>query len=97
MTASTGKVPPAPTGVIIIPDDIADAWESAKALHAAAVSAMRSAEPRLRAYMGNAEIGVREDGRAVCQRVLSTTAGKYVKVHHRDDLRMVKNGGDNGK
>jgi hypothetical protein len=85
-----------PAGVAVIPDDIADAWIAAKAAHDKSRQAVRTAENRLRAYIGEAGIGAREDGTVVCVRVLSTTAGKYVPVHHRDDLRMAGKGDRNG-
>jgi hypothetical protein len=85
-----------PAGVVVVPDDIADAWEDAKALHAEAVKAIRRAEPRLRAYLGNAEMGVRENGRVICRRERGWIGVKEIPGHMRDDLRMVREGGSNG-
>lgn len=88
--------PKEPTGVAVIPDDIADAWEAAKAAHEEARKAVRSSDARMRAYLGNAAIGVRENGKAVCQRVITRTGGVRVPVKYRDDLRVVKEGAGNG-
>jgi hypothetical protein len=82
--------------VAVISDEAADRYEAARAAYDqqkrimdALAKRLRAAEGPVRAQLGDASIGVRENGRAVCQRDRSVIGGGYQKIRHRDDLRAI--------
>lgn len=75
-------------GVAVIPDDIADGWEAAKAKHAEAVRELQHWEPKLRAYLGANTLGIRADGRQVVTVQVQEIATRVVEGKTRRDLRL---------
>jgi phage baseplate assembly protein W len=77
-----------PTGVALIPDDVADGWEAAKALHAEAVAALQKWDPKIRAYLGANLLGIRADGRMVVTVKVSKLETRMVEGKTRRDLQL---------
>lgn len=73
--------------VCVVSDEQADAWEHARQAALDAERAKKLADNELRRLLGNAQIGIRLDGKPFVKRSVYKVDGYCVSPHTKDELR----------